>query len=343
MDRSRLVADATTLLPPLSGLSPAQVVAKYLEARPLARKILQDPPDFDNEFWRATARPAPVRAGELGGCALRVFDNLSRVHGEGPVYVFIHGLGGNATQFEPLVRVLDALNEGFVALDLPGFGKSAEAPRYAMSAVAAAVGHTVAQLVGEGHPLVVVGHSLGCHVALHFVAQFGGRYAVRDAVFLAPPAPELPQLRTAMARAGLFVAGRWPVLLDWYRWYFDQHRGLDSSGIQRFFHRGDPYRKLWQFHHNVQIKSRSVVEYLRGWERVEWEHEHIRSLASVVVMCGDADPVTPLATARSFYAMLSGVPSRRFVVVERCSHNLCLDQPAQVTLRFLEAVVDRHG
>ncbi|SCU95095.1 LANO_0E09252g1_1 [Lachancea nothofagi CBS 11611] len=337
MSRERIVSDATRLLTPSSGLSLDDVVQKYATKTNLSRQILQDPQDFSNEFWTQFQQYLVV-----DGSRLRVCHNLPIQHGDGPVYVFIHGLGGNMTQFEPLLRLLNELNEGFLAIDLPGFGYSEEWPKYDMLEITKVVERVVHKLT-ERKKLVVVGHSMGCHVAMHFILNFDTEYSIRDMVFLSPPAPNLPQLNTLTARLGLFVLGNLPVLFDWYRIYFDQSKGLQSSGIMQFFHNDEPYRKLWQFFYNVQIKSRSIVQYLRGWAPIDWSSKSFERLNSTVIITGDVDPVTPLATTKSFYAALESVRNRNLIILEGCSHNICFDSPKEVAQQFLTAVVDRHG
>ncbi|SCV03156.1 LAME_0H08152g1_1 [Lachancea meyersii CBS 8951] len=336
MDRKRLASDACKLLKPMSRFSTDEIVLKYAELGDLNRQILRNPRDFTNEFWVKFEKYGYVEEKRL-----RVCQNLTEQHGNGPVFVFIHGLGGNMTQFEPLLRLLAELNEGFLALDLPGFGYSDEMTEYDIATVAGIVEKTV-QIHTQRKKLVLVGHSLGCHIVMHFISEFASNYDIRDAVFLSPAAPDLPQLKSLMASIGLWVLAKVPVLFDWYRTYFDQKKGLESSGIKKFHHKSDTYRKLWQFFYNVQIKSRSIIQYLRGWTPINWSSDTVAGLASAVVITGKLDPITPLSTAKSFYAALDPVRRKDFIEIEECSHNICFDSPNQIVSHFLD-VIDRHG
>ena len=89
MERKTIIQDATQLLEPLSGLSIDEVILKYNENKGLASKILSDPLDFQNRFLADNEHYITT-----GTTKLRICHNVAHQHGTGPVYVFIHGLGG---------------------------------------------------------------------------------------------------------------------------------------------------------------------------------------------------------------------------------------------------------
>jgi pimeloyl-ACP methyl ester carboxylesterase len=78
-----------------------------------------------------------------------------------PVLVLLHGLGGTAAVWSGLVELLDG-SWSWVAVDLPGHGRSDPLPRYSFGAVAAAV----AEILDPDRHHVVLGHSLGGVIAL---------------------------------------------------------------------------------------------------------------------------------------------------------------------------------
>src|SRR4051812_24967327 len=97
-----------------------------------------------------------------------------RVAGSGgPVVLLIHGITGNARQWDDIVPLL-AERYTVVAPDLLGHGESAK-PRgdYSLGAYASGVRDL---LVALGHRrATVIGHSLGGGVALQLAYQFPGR------------------------------------------------------------------------------------------------------------------------------------------------------------------------
>jgi pimeloyl-ACP methyl ester carboxylesterase len=106
---------------------------------------------------------------QLAGGAL---DGL-RLHwvggGRGPAVVFLHGLGGFAESWRPTMAAL-AGRHTVLALDLPGFGRSAKPHgRYDLEFFAAAVDGFLDALGIP--PATLVGHSLGGAVAVAFALR----------------------------------------------------------------------------------------------------------------------------------------------------------------------------
>lgn len=81
----------------------------------------------------------------------------------GPLLVLLHGLGATAEVFTGVERVLgDSWPGGWLAVDLPGHGRSAWNPPYSFARHAEAV----RPLLPRDRDLVVLGHSMGGVVAL---------------------------------------------------------------------------------------------------------------------------------------------------------------------------------
>ena len=96
-----------------------------------------------------------------------------REAGTGPVMLFLHGLGGSRTAWEPqLLDLADTYR--CVAWDMPGYGASAPGPdSLTFSHLAQAVANLLDAL--EVKRAVVVGLSLGGMVAQHFALEHPGR------------------------------------------------------------------------------------------------------------------------------------------------------------------------
>jgi pimeloyl-ACP methyl ester carboxylesterase len=104
------------------------------------------------------------RLGPVKGVRLRWF-----VGGDGPPLVLLHGLGGAASNWVELAPELARENR-VIAVDLPGHGGSSPLPALPnLEPFADRVG-LVLQREGV-HPVVVVGHSLGCVVALRLAMR----------------------------------------------------------------------------------------------------------------------------------------------------------------------------
>jgi pimeloyl-ACP methyl ester carboxylesterase len=137
--------------------------------------------------------PWPGRVEQLDGAGLYVRDTPGGDGGEPALYV--HGLGGSATNWTDLAALLASRLDG-QAIDLPGFGFSDPAPRggYSQPALAARVARWIEQS-GRG-PVHLFGNSLGGAVSIRLAAT---RPELIRTLTLVSPA--VPQLRTSRERA----------------------------------------------------------------------------------------------------------------------------------------------
>ncbi|WP_372735528.1 alpha/beta fold hydrolase [Nocardioides sp.] len=93
--------------------------------------------------------------------------------GTGPSIVFIHGMAGSLTTWDPVFEGL-AKNHDVIAVDLPGHGESSRLRGdYSLGSLAAAVRDVLDEL--EVTTATVVGHSLGGGIAMQFMYQFPER------------------------------------------------------------------------------------------------------------------------------------------------------------------------
>lgn len=99
----------------------------------------------------------------------------TRVHGSGkPDLVFIHGFSRDQSDWHEQVAGLAAAQR-CVLLDLPGHGASALLGQQTIEDHAAAVLATLAEL--DLHEVLLVGHSMGCRVAVEACRQDARRIA----------------------------------------------------------------------------------------------------------------------------------------------------------------------
>ncbi|KAF3013041.1 hypothetical protein E8E14_009688 [Neopestalotiopsis sp. 37M] len=90
----------------------------------------------------------------------------------GPLLICLHGLGGSTATFGPLLPRLPNSCRA-ILLDFPGFGQSP--PPNERPTVAKYVSHLEHVITtlrkADGDKVILVGHSLGTAIALHFAAQ----------------------------------------------------------------------------------------------------------------------------------------------------------------------------
>jgi pimeloyl-ACP methyl ester carboxylesterase len=129
---------------------------------------------------------------------------------DAPAAVYLHGLGGSASNWTDLAGLLAGHAEG-LAVDLPGFGLSppTDRPDYRMATQATAVARILD--ARGGTPAHVLGNSMGGGIALLLAAARPD--LVRTLTLISPAVPDLrPDLRrladTRMALAVLPFVGR---------------------------------------------------------------------------------------------------------------------------------------
>lgn len=329
---------------PISKRSLAAIVGEYDDGPKLCKTIKATgaEKDFSTRFIGEHSEFVDVNGKKIRICHNR--QNNSPVH---KMYLFIHGLGGQLEQFEPLLRLVDAMGQRFLALDLPGFGKSEEWDEYPMLKIV----ETVQKISSRFHneKIILIGHSMGCYLASHFYQAYHTIHSIDQIVLLSPPKKVLYELQGNMVQWGIWAGYNFPWLFDFYRTWFDQSKGLTSSGIRGFFSNktitiDQTYRKLWQFHNNVQIKSKTIFGYLLGWEPIQWDKlNHIWNFTTtkLVFMCGDRDVITPIHAAQEIVESLPECMEKILITIPDCGHHICFDTPNEICRQFIHHVLNR--
>ncbi|MEZ5118457.1 MAG: alpha/beta hydrolase [Candidatus Nanopelagicales bacterium] len=146
----------------------------------------------------------PGRSLQVGGDDLFV-----RETGQGAPALFVHGLGGNSSNWTDLMWLLgDRLH--CLAPDLPGFGRSgpAESGRYDPLAQAEVLAALISQRFAE--PVHLFGNSMGGAISV----QLAGRYPqlIRSLTLVSPALPDLIPMRTSIQLPVIAMPGIGPRL-----------------------------------------------------------------------------------------------------------------------------------
>ena len=214
------------------------------------RRILDDA--SDSSFIVEHSKFVKVR-----GHRIRVVWNGAQMN-KSPMYVFVHGLGGQAVQFEDILQGLESLP--FIAIDLPGCGQSEYRARvdYGTEVMAEMIEAVIEQVVGSESRIVLVGHSMGCVLAARVAMS---RKNVQNVVLICPKAA-----LTIGEERMLRVLAQVPLsLFDVLRRLDRGRLGAESHSVTRLLG-SDPSdmvkqrQMLW----NLQSESRTFQNYVRG-------------------------------------------------------------------------------
>lgn len=332
------------------------ILAKYEQVpqRELSRVI--DSRDFEVRFLKERTRVVT-----LDGIDMRCFDNIRDGKRRDSVFLLIHGLGGSMDQFQPLMKLLSLLKYRVIALDLPGFGQSGSSTNgydmlYVTSVVKKVVDNNIENKTDVDFK--VVGHSMGCYIASHFVQMYHEEYNIDKLVLTCPPPPSISTLRQdnyimKMAMRGLMWA---PFIFNIYRVWFDQSKGLNSSGIMNFFsantetfqdeeteNKNLKFRKLWQFSNNIKIDTSTIFSYFLGWKFPDWEDlDNIINTNNVelVVIYAEHDKITPKQDAQLIFDAFRNVAAtkKKLLEITNCGHNIFFNCPEKACKLFQEQV-----
>ena len=235
-------------------------------------------------------------------------NDLEHELGELPVVVFIHGLGGQMSNFEPLMALLSQCVE-IVSLDLPGFGNSRARfdPRFktetsfsddeklrisksvqAMSwsdfstdNIASILLEFVSQQVPPHKKVILVGHSMGTALSIKLTKKLPP-HRVEGLIMLTPP-PLVDDVTEGVTLPSTSTGSHWlrfftyvPALFNWFR-IWDRLPGLDSVSVLRQLSHADRdhpgsnvHVKARQLRWNADVDTRVVLRYVAGFSRAKY-------------------------------------------------------------------------
>jgi pimeloyl-ACP methyl ester carboxylesterase len=113
-----------------------------------------------------------LRAGERNA---HLYDRGGQ--GAAPPVLLVHGMGGNAAGFLPIVRAVVRVSRRVVAVELPGHGRARLAPGESPASIPECAQVVGAALRELGEPAVLVGSSLGGALSLFTAAVLPAQVA----------------------------------------------------------------------------------------------------------------------------------------------------------------------
>jgi pimeloyl-ACP methyl ester carboxylesterase len=353
------------------GVAAAGVAAGIAAERALVRRVRADPGDpYAREpFGRlpldeSLTLPTPD-GGDLYVEVVEPADGVeldatfadrlaSRAPVPEPTVVFVHGfcldMGTFHFQRKELTRRGDWRA---VYYDQPGHGRSGPLPTgdYELAALGDAL-RAVLDVTAPTGPVVLVGHSMGGMVIMAFAERYPELFAERVAgvVLIATSAGRLegtslglPELVARVGRPLLpMVTGATRLTGG----AIDRAR-LASSDLawlltRRYgFGAARPSPSLVSY--VEQMNSRTSIETVTRYLRTLYSHARYPALAAlrdkpVLLICGDCDPITPLAHSAQIKTHL---PDAELVVVPDSGHVVLMEHASEVNaalVAFLEKI-----
>lgn len=260
-----------------------------------------------------------------------------------PVMVFVHGLGGQMSQFAPLMGLLSQCLE-IMALDLPGFGDSRMAvdSHHHLSGLSSESRESIAksvramawsdftsrniakivvlfieQMVPPHKKVILVGHSMGTHLCIKAAALLP-KHKVEGLVLLSPPRLHDDVETPPAGIVGLMrFFTYFPFLFNLFR-VWDRLGGLNSHSVLRQVTlNSNIYIKLRQFRWNMDSLTPVLLRYVNGFEKAT--HSELisavsrfndvssdkRTYAKTFVACGVEDKMTPVGAIHEIHKLLT--------------------------------------
>lgn len=263
----------------------------------------------------ASSSTEPFRA-DLGD---RVVDGLvaGPADASAPPLVLLHGIGSAARSFEAVLPLL-AAGRRVIAWNAPGYGGSTrlatEAPD--ASAYAAVLARLLDALrLGRVH---LLGHSLGAIMAARFAAEHPERLASLSLASIA-----LGHARLDAEKRAAALAARLADLADLGPRGLAEKRGPRLLGPDAA---PEAIRAVVDTMAMVDAAGYAQASRLLAGADTAADVARLPADLPLLVLYGDADPITPPAANREVAALR---PDGREVVVARGGHAIYVDKPAE--------------
>ena len=221
-----------------------------------------------------------------------------------PPLLLVHGAGGNLMHWPGELRRLPEY--AVYALDLPGHGKSGGEGRTSIGAYAEVVRGFADAL--NLPCFVLAGHSMGGGIALEFALRYPGRLAGLVLVSTGARLPVAPEVMTGILTDPVGTAD---LLTTW------THGGRADPNLLRLYNR--------RLH---EVAPRVFHDDFLACDAFDRTADVERIRIPALIICGDADQMTPVRFSRDLAAQISGA---QLVIVPGAGHMVMLEAPGVVT------------
>lgn len=300
---------------------------------------------------------------------------------ESPVFFFIHGLGGQMSQFEPLMGLLSQCLE-ILSVDLPGFGNSRRSftnkgksitvlsdeqkakvsnsillmspTDFSTNKIVSILYEYVNQQIPQGKKVVLVGHSMGTHLAVKLAKKLPA-HKVEGLVLLSPPPfhdDTVPQKSDLLSFMKVFTHFSW--LFNCFR-AWDRLEGLESKSVLRQLAKNSTniYNSLRQLRWNLDIDTDIILKYMSGFQRGSYTDllAAIRNFndrladkntyEKTVFVGGSEDKVTPCKVVHEtdyYLTKTFGRQVSRAIEIPNAGHSLLLVKPEYISGMILNHI-----
>jgi pimeloyl-ACP methyl ester carboxylesterase len=287
--------------------------------------------------------PWPGAEQTSGGVTLHV--RVTEGPKDAPTAVYVHGLGGSATNWTDLAGQLSGFVPG-LSLDLPGFGRS-EPPRdfnYSIPAHADAVARFIRGL--DAGPVHLFGNSMGGAISMNVAADHPD--LIRTLTLISPAVPDLRPYASRMSDPRLAIAylplvgatvrrrmaaeGSDLRVMRLLRLCFAEAERIPKSRREEAAAEfAERERQVWA---NPAL-ARSTIGLFRSWlvprSRSMWTLAP-RIKAPTLVVWGTADK---LVTVRKAPRTAQLIPRARLLVLPRTGHVAQMERPGTVARAVL--------
>ena len=239
---------------------------------------------------------------------------------EHPLAVFIHGAGMDHTVWALQSRWLAFHGWNVLAVDLPGHGNSAGAPRTSIGSLSQWLVDLISAAKAESATLI--GHSMGSLIALHAAAKFP--QAVNKLVLIStgsgmPVHADLLGAAAANDHAAIDMVNLWGHGFD---------AGLGGSRAPGVWMTGAGERTLERAGPGVLHADLAACNAYR-----DGLADAALVRAPTLLICGEKDQMTPLKSGR---ALAAGIAGSTLLALKSAGHMLMAERPYEV----IDAIAD---